>query len=183
MRTSKAGHEERKCRVWGWAAQQDCSSDASATRYAGVRWTCATALRVTCIMYRFIKRAGGVPIKSWAKIWTCWTCFKSMTLRKDCRLRMSKHFISSMNCECIFLNAILIHSEADILTNWSLNEEWRADVWYAALMSKVIVDHYKEIILKRNISIEVLSNDNAFMNYSPYYFTQRTLLARYPNLI
>lgn len=73
----------------------------------------------------------------------------------------------------------IANDEADILTNWSLNEEWRADVWYAALMSKVIVDHYKEIILKRNISIEVLSNDNAFMNYSPYYFTQRTLLARF----
>lgn len=70
-------------------------------------------------------------------------------------------------------------SEADILTGWSKNTSWRADVRYAAMVVKVIIDHYNEFVNKRNIKIEVLSNDNAFLNYHPYYFTQRTLLARY----
>lgn len=70
-------------------------------------------------------------------------------------------------------------SEADILTAWSKNITWRADVRYAAMVVKVIIDHYNEFIDKRNIKIEVLSNDNAFLNYHPYYFTQRTLLTRY----
>ncbi|XP_017769452.1 PREDICTED: alpha-L-iduronidase [Nicrophorus vespilloides] len=73
----------------------------------------------------------------------------------------------------------IANDEADILTNWSLEEEWRADAKYAALVARVIIEHYREVIQKRGIAIEILSNDNGFMNYNPHFFTQRTLLARF----
>ncbi|KAH3707961.1 hypothetical protein DPMN_067382 [Dreissena polymorpha] len=51
--------------------------------------------------------------------------------------------------------------EADPLVGWSQDEEWRADSTYAAIVAKL------------------LSNDNAFLSWSPYQYTQRTLLARF----
>lgn len=56
--------------------------------------------------------------------------------------------------------------------------EWRGDVRYAAMVVKVIIDHYNKFISELGIDVEVLSNDNGFLNYYPYYFTQRTLLTR-----
>ncbi|KAJ8927332.1 hypothetical protein NQ314_020213 [Rhamnusium bicolor] len=69
--------------------------------------------------------------------------------------------------------------EADIEQNWSKSLEWRGDARYAAMIVKVIAGYYKSVRVKRKLKIEVLSNDNAFLNYHPFYFTQRTLFARY----
>lgn len=70
-------------------------------------------------------------------------------------------------------------SEADILQNWSKSKEWRADARYGCMVIKVIIDHFQKIIVMNNKSIEILSNDNDFLNYNPFFFTQRTLLARW----
>lgn len=61
------------------------------------------------------------------------------------------------------------------MKGWSKSYEWRADVRYAATVTSTIIDYIKKF---KNITIEVLSNDNAFLNYHPYYFEQRTLLTR-----
>nr|XP_048707432.1 alpha-L-iduronidase isoform X3 [Caretta caretta] len=52
---------------------------------------------------------------------------------------------------------------------------------YIALHKKVIIQHQNLLISKTNntINYTLLSNDNAFMNYHPHYFTQRTLTARF----
>jgi L-iduronidase len=47
------------------------------------------------------------------------------------------------------------------------------------MVVKVIADHYKSVTLDRKLKIELLSNDNGFLNYHPFYFTQRTLFARF----
>ncbi|KAF5269379.1 hypothetical protein FQA39_LY08771 [Lamprigera yunnana] len=73
----------------------------------------------------------------------------------------------------------IANDEADILTNWSKSMEWRADVRYAAMMAKLVIDYFKVLIINMSVSVELLGFDNAFLNYHPYYFTQRTLLARF----
>ncbi|KAJ8970516.1 hypothetical protein NQ317_014763 [Molorchus minor] len=70
-------------------------------------------------------------------------------------------------------------TEADIERNWSRSLEWRGDCRYAVMIAKVIAGYYKSVRLQRKLKIEVLSNDNAFLNYHPFYFTQRTLFARF----
>lgn len=64
------------------------------------------------------------------------------------------------------------------MTGWWKSREWRADVRYAAMAMKVIIDHIITFIHGQNTPIDILSNDNAFLNYHPNYFTQRTLFAR-----
>ncbi|KAL0270146.1 UNVERIFIED_CONTAM: hypothetical protein PYX00_007642 [Menopon gallinae] len=71
------------------------------------------------------------------------------------------------------------NDEADIMTGWYKPADWRSDVRYASLVLQVIIGHVNEMYVKRNIPFEILSNDNAFLNYHPHYFTQRTLLARF----
>lgn len=46
---------------------------------------------------------------------------------------------------------------------------------------QIIIQHQNLLISKANntINYTLLSNDNAFMNYYPHYFTQRTLTARF----
>ncbi|KAL3278675.1 hypothetical protein HHI36_016210 [Cryptolaemus montrouzieri] len=73
----------------------------------------------------------------------------------------------------------IANDEADLLKNWSRDEEWRSDARYAAMVALVVIRFHKEIILGRGKRVEILSNDNGFMNYHPYYFTQRTLLTRF----
>lgn len=78
------------------------------------------------------------------------------------------------------------NDEADPLVGWSRPLEWRANVKYAALIAKVIVQHVN-ILGARSVdttskylrNYALLSNDNAFMSYYPNQFTQRTLLARF----
>lgn len=71
-----------------------------------------------------------------------------------------------------------ICSEADPLTGWSKSEHWRADVRYGAMVAAVIAAHQHVMVKQHGLPLQLLSNDNAFLNYHPYYFTQRTLLAR-----
>ncbi|XP_063926222.1 alpha-L-iduronidase isoform X1 [Zophobas morio] len=73
----------------------------------------------------------------------------------------------------------IANDESDIITTWSHSWEWRGDSRYAAMVVKVISDHYKSVTLDRKTKIELLGNDNGFLNYHPFYFTQRTLFARF----
>ncbi|XP_023313221.1 alpha-L-iduronidase [Anoplophora glabripennis] len=73
----------------------------------------------------------------------------------------------------------IANDEADIEKNWSKSLGWRADVRYAAMVVRVVAGYYKSIGERRKLKIEVLSNDNGFVNYHPFYFTQRTLFARF----
>lgn len=66
-----------------------------------------------------------------------------------------------------------------MLPNWSKSEDWRGDARYAAMLVKLVIEYHRVVSLERNITIEMLSSDNGFMNYHPFYFTQRTLLTRY----
>uniref|UniRef100_A0A674K0R2 Alpha-L-iduronidase n=1 Tax=Terrapene triunguis TaxID=2587831 RepID=A0A674K0R2_9SAUR len=80
-----------------------------------------------------------------------------------------------------FTSVPVYNDEADPLVGWSVPQTWRADVTYAAMVVKVIIQHQNLLISKANntINYTLLSNDNAFMNYHPHYFTQRTLTARF----
>ncbi|XP_048359812.1 alpha-L-iduronidase isoform X2 [Sphaerodactylus townsendi] len=80
-----------------------------------------------------------------------------------------------------FTSLPLYNDEADPLVGWSVPQPWRADVTYAALVAKVIAQHQNLLMAKPNntINYTLLSNDNAFMSYHPYHFTQRTLTARF----
>ncbi|XP_063150928.1 alpha-L-iduronidase [Candoia aspera] len=80
-----------------------------------------------------------------------------------------------------FASVPIYNDEADPLVGWSIPQEWRADVTYAAMVVKVIAQHQNLLIAKPNntINYTLLSNDNAFLSYHPYYFTQRTLTARF----
>ncbi|KAB0799443.1 hypothetical protein PPYR_07323 [Photinus pyralis] len=71
------------------------------------------------------------------------------------------------------------NDEADVLSNWSRSLDWRGDVRYAAMIAKIVIDFYKELVVKMEIPVQLLSFDNGFLNYNPYFFTQRTLLARF----
>ncbi|XP_064212392.1 alpha-L-iduronidase [Tribolium castaneum] len=73
----------------------------------------------------------------------------------------------------------IANDESDIITTWSDSWEWRGDARYAAMVVKVIAEHYKSLTLSRKLKIELLSFDNGFLNYHPFYFTQRTLFARF----
>ncbi|XP_043370186.1 alpha-L-iduronidase isoform X5 [Dermochelys coriacea] len=80
-----------------------------------------------------------------------------------------------------FTSVPVYNDEADPLVGWSVPQTWRADVTYAAMVVKVIIQHQNLLISKANntVNYTLLSNDNAFMNYHPHYFTQRTLTARF----
>ncbi|KAJ9588107.1 hypothetical protein L9F63_018534, partial [Diploptera punctata] len=71
------------------------------------------------------------------------------------------------------------NDESDPLKNWSLNETWRGDVRYGAMVASVIVAHQDVMVKRYGLPVSLLSNDNAFLNYHPFYFNQRTLLARF----
>lgn len=70
------------------------------------------------------------------------------------------------------------NSESDFLSGWWRNEAWRADVRYAAAIAESIITHPK-LFNKAGFQLSFLSHDNAFLNFSPHFFTQRTLLARF----
>ncbi|XP_039265485.2 alpha-L-iduronidase-like [Styela clava] len=75
----------------------------------------------------------------------------------------------------------IYNDEADPMVGWSRPYSWRADATYAAIVAKIIAQHQYRIITNESSHIiySLLSNDNGFLNYSPYYFTQRTLTARF----
>ncbi|POI35167.1 hypothetical protein CIB84_001081, partial [Bambusicola thoracicus] len=80
-----------------------------------------------------------------------------------------------------FASIPIYNDEADPMVGWSVPQLWRADVTYAAMVVKVIIQHQNLLISKANntINYTLLSNDNAFLSYHPHYFTQRTLTARF----
>ncbi|XP_055554617.1 alpha-L-iduronidase isoform X3 [Falco cherrug] len=80
-----------------------------------------------------------------------------------------------------FASIAIYNDEADPMVGWSIPQLWRADVTYAAMVVKVIIQHQNLLISKANNSINytLLSNDNAFLSYYPHHFTQRTLTARF----
>ena len=78
----------------------------------------------------------------------------------------------------------IFNDEADPLGGWNKPEEWRADVRYAAMIAKIIVQHqhtFLDSAEKADSShYTLLSNDNGFMNFGPPdFFNQRTLTARF----
>ncbi|XP_032297079.1 alpha-L-iduronidase isoform X2 [Coturnix japonica] len=80
-----------------------------------------------------------------------------------------------------FASIPIYNDEADPMVGWSVPQLWRADVTYAAMVVKVIIQHQNLLIAKANntINYTLLSNDNAFLSYYPHFFTQRTLTARF----
>ncbi|XP_052054429.1 alpha-L-iduronidase isoform X3 [Apodemus sylvaticus] len=80
-----------------------------------------------------------------------------------------------------FKDTPIYNDEADPLVGWSLPQPWRADVTYAALVVKVIAQHQNLLLANSSSSMHyvLLSNDNAFLSYHPYPFSQRTLTARF----
>ncbi|OXB72839.1 UNVERIFIED_CONTAM: hypothetical protein H355_012629 [Colinus virginianus] len=80
-----------------------------------------------------------------------------------------------------FASIPIYNDEADPMVGWSVPQLWRADVTYAAMVVKIIIQHQNLLISKANntINYTLLSNDNAFLSYYPHYFTQRTLTARF----
>ncbi|KAL2091698.1 hypothetical protein ACEWY4_011513 [Coilia grayii] len=81
----------------------------------------------------------------------------------------------------VFQSKPIYNDEADPLVGWSKPLTWRADVTYAAMVVKVICQHQDLLIAHpdNNINYTLLSNDNAFLSYHPYPFSQRTLTARF----
>ncbi|XP_036083258.1 alpha-L-iduronidase isoform X3 [Rousettus aegyptiacus] len=76
----------------------------------------------------------------------------------------------------------IYNDEADPLVGWSLPQQWRADVTYAAMVVKVIAQHQNLLVANTSSShvrYALLSNDNAFLSYHPHPFSQRTLTARF----
>ncbi|KAM5272514.1 alpha-L-iduronidase isoform 2-T2 [Ctenodactylus gundi] len=71
------------------------------------------------------------------------------------------------------------NDEADPLVGWSRPQAWRADVTYAAMVVKVIVQHQNLLVANASCGYALLSNDNAFLSYHPHPFSQRTLTARF----
>lgn len=80
-----------------------------------------------------------------------------------------------------FKSVPIYNDEADPLTGWWRQKKWRADCTYAAMAVKVIGQHINLDPQSANTMkcYELLSNDNAFLNYYPSFFEQRTLMARF----
>ncbi|KAG1681482.1 Alpha-L-iduronidase [Nymphon striatum] len=77
-------------------------------------------------------------------------------------------------------NISIYNDEGDPMKGWSKIRSWRADATYAAMVAKVIIQHHFAYNGKKKkiFNFALLSNDNAFLNYAPNYFSERTLLAR-----
>ena len=70
-------------------------------------------------------------------------------------------------------------SEADPEKGWWRPRHWRADVTYAAMIASNVIRHQQwRTVTHDKYNYSLLSNDNAFLNYHPHYFQQRTLFAR-----
>ena len=117
---------------------------------------------------------------------------------KNTEVMMSNEasFIITLNHYLPELNAIPFqNNEADPDVGWNVSRQYQADATYAAMVVKVIVAHYSLWNLNKEGNFELmssdygfssqrpkfelLSNDNGFLSYRPYFFTQRTLLARF----
>lgn len=79
------------------------------------------------------------------------------------------------------INRPIFNDEADPLVTWSKPLSWRADTTYSSMITKVIHLHQKMFIANSSsqLNFHLLSNDNGFLSYQPFPFSQRTLLARF----
>uniref|UniRef100_A0A0A9XXG0 Alpha-L-iduronidase n=1 Tax=Lygus hesperus TaxID=30085 RepID=A0A0A9XXG0_LYGHE len=68
------------------------------------------------------------------------------------------------------------NSEADLMSGWWKPRGWRGDVYYAASIVQVV--HLFILNNLQNLFMGI-SNDNGFLNMSPFFFDQRTLLTRF----
>lgn len=73
----------------------------------------------------------------------------------------------------------LSNTEADPIKKWSEPRDFQADTRYAAILTETILQHWQAIFDGRLGNLESISHDNAFLNFYPHVFTQRTLLARF----
>ncbi|KAK7075161.1 hypothetical protein SK128_013365 [Halocaridina rubra] len=73
----------------------------------------------------------------------------------------------------------IMNDEADFLVGWSRGHEWRAKDSYAALVARSVYIHQRARIRKPQLNFDLMSFDNAFLSYNPFFFHQRTLLARF----
>lgn len=71
------------------------------------------------------------------------------------------------------------NTEADPIKKWSEPRDFQTDTRYAAFLSEIILQHWKAMYDGEMFNLESISHDNSFMNYYPYIFDQRTLLARF----
>lgn len=84
-------------------------------------------------------------------------------------LNLLKDHLPALSAKPIF------NDEADPQVSWNISRPWQGDVTYAAMATKAIVAHLTDA----GIASGLLSNDNGFLSYQPFPFTQRTLLARF----
>ncbi|XP_049827470.1 alpha-L-iduronidase isoform X3 [Schistocerca gregaria] len=73
----------------------------------------------------------------------------------------------------------LANDEADPLSGWWKDEEWRSDVRYAAMITHIISNFQIEVIDELKLPLSFISNDNGFLSSQTHSFTQRSLLARF----
>ncbi|CAG9806028.1 unnamed protein product [Chironomus riparius] len=71
------------------------------------------------------------------------------------------------------------NTEADPKKKWSEPRDFQADTRYAVILSEIILQHWKAMFDRQMSNLESISHDNSFMNYYPFIFDQRTLLARF----
>lgn len=71
------------------------------------------------------------------------------------------------------------NTEADPIKKWSEPRDFQADTRYAAILVETIFEHWQAMYEGTMKNLESLSHDNAFLNFVPHIFTQRTLLARF----
>lgn len=72
------------------------------------------------------------------------------------------------------------YSEADPEAGWSTPRDYQEDVRYALALANIVLNHWEaKLNGKIFAKFEDLSNDNAFMSYHPFEFSQRTLLAHF----
>ncbi|XP_073824978.1 alpha-L-iduronidase [Musca autumnalis] len=75
---------------------------------------------------------------------------------------------------------VFSNDEADPVSGWSTPRDFHEDVHYALILANVILDHWSaKLHNKLFTNLEDISNDNAFLSYHPFEFSQRTLLAHF----
>lgn len=71
------------------------------------------------------------------------------------------------------------NTEADPTSGWSRNITTNADVHYAHSLTSIVLQHWNAYSTGTLRRLDSISNDNAFLSYHPFEFSQRTLLARF----
>lgn len=76
-------------------------------------------------------------------------------------------------------NVVSVRSEADPLTGWWRREDWRGDRRYAGMIVNTVADLQERWRGDASLpDLELISNDNGFLETTDGHFQQRTLLAR-----